>query len=67
MSHSTFLCRYVLKSPKPEFSKRKPGGNPLLLLDYRCYVAGGAIGTAYPRPLKQCLARLASMHQDQAR
>lgn len=36
--------------------------NPMILLDYRCHVPGGLIGTAYPPALKQCLQKLSSMN-----
>ncbi|MEW5319050.1 MAG: hypothetical protein WDW38_010226 [Sanguina aurantia] len=35
--------------------------NPMILLDYRCYVPNGLIGRAYPPALKQCLEKLSSM------
>jgi hypothetical protein len=35
--------------------------NPMLLMDYRCYVEGGELGTRYDPPLAQCLRSLAAM------
>lgn len=32
-----------------------------LLLDYRCYVEGGKLGTSYPQPIKQCMTRMTQM------
>lgn len=34
-------------------AKRRAGLNPMVLLDYRCYVPGGKIGTNYPPRLQQ--------------
>ena len=34
---------------------------PQLLLDYRCHVPGGAIGTNYPPKLRECLAEWSAM------
>lgn len=42
-------------------SKLKTTVNPMVLLDYRCYVEGGAIGINYPPKLKQCLIKLSNM------
>lgn len=36
--------------------------NPMILLDYRCHVPDGLIGTAYPPAMKQCLRKLSSMN-----
>jgi len=33
---------------------------PLRMLDYRCHVPGGAIGTAYPPAMARCLRELAA-------
>ena len=32
---------------------------PALLLDYRCHVPRGRLGTAFPPPTRRCLRRLA--------
>ena len=32
---------------------------PALLLDYRCHVPRGRLGTAFPPPMRRCLRRLA--------
>ncbi|KAG2495164.1 hypothetical protein HYH03_006771 [Edaphochlamys debaryana] len=53
---------YVLKYPQ----KNPPRGGasfltPLLLMDYRCHVEGGAIGTNFTPELKECLSHIAGM------
>jgi hypothetical protein len=45
---------------KKEF-RLKFSKNPMLLLDYRCYVEGGEVGTNYPPQLRECLANLSAM------
>jgi hypothetical protein len=45
---------------KKEF-KLKANKNPMLLLDYRCYVEGGEVGTRYAPRLRECLANLSAM------
>jgi hypothetical protein len=35
--------------------------------DYRCHVEGGAIGTAYPERLQQCLGAISSMSYSEVR
>lgn len=32
-----------------------------VLLDYRCYVEGGKMGTRYPPPMQQCMERMVEM------
>lgn len=39
--------------------------NPLVLLDYRCYVEGGKLGKNYPPEVKQCLSKLSRMSPQQ--
>ncbi|KAJ9505716.1 hypothetical protein QJQ45_021475 [Haematococcus lacustris] len=39
--------------------------NVPLLLDYRCYVPGGQLGTAWPTGVRRCLAKLAGMSAEQ--
>ncbi|GFH21239.1 uncharacterized protein HaLaN_18500 [Haematococcus lacustris] len=39
--------------------------NVPLLLDYRCYVPGGQLGTAWPTGVQRCLAKLAGMSAEQ--
>ncbi len=39
--------------------KRRRTLNPLVLLDYRCYAEGGAIGTAFPPDVAQVGGRSA--------
>ncbi|KAG2429084.1 hypothetical protein HXX76_011324 [Chlamydomonas incerta] len=53
---------YVLKYPQ----KNPPRGpakflSPLLLMDYRCHVPGGAIGKSFTPELTQCLAHISSL------
>jgi hypothetical protein len=49
MSHVVLGCSHVLKKPNNR-PRRRPRryANALQLLDYRCHVPGGEIGTAYP-------------------
>jgi len=42
-------------------ARARKSTNPLILLDYRCYVEGGKIGTAYPEPVTQCLRKISSL------
>lgn len=42
-------------------------GSPLMSLDYRCHVAGGAIGTNYPPPVARCLRSLSDMSPERVR
>ena len=55
---------YVMKMSDGPQRERS---SPLLSLDYRCHVAGGAIGTAYPPPVTQCLRALSEMSPEQVR
>ncbi|KAG2449982.1 hypothetical protein HYH02_000086 [Chlamydomonas schloesseri] len=53
---------YVLKYPQ----KNPPRGpakflSPLLLMDYRCHVPGGAIGKSFTPELTQCLTHISSL------
>lgn len=48
----------VFKKPR---AKMKRSINPMLLLDYRCYVPGGKIGLDYPPELTQCLKKITTM------
>ncbi|KAJ9513587.1 hypothetical protein QJQ45_006097 [Haematococcus lacustris] len=49
-----------LVSKRP-LAKRRKTVNPLVLLDYRCYVEGGELGTHLPGPVKQCMQHFVSM------
>ncbi|KAG2488696.1 hypothetical protein HYH03_012697 [Edaphochlamys debaryana] len=46
---------------KAKGAKRKRSVNPMVVMDYRCFVEGGKIGTNYPPQVKQCLTKLAGM------
>ncbi|KAL6763593.1 hypothetical protein V8C86DRAFT_2491886 [Haematococcus lacustris] len=53
---------YVLKYPQkdpPQTWTKNP--NPLVLLDYRCHVEGGAIGKRFFPKLEQCMRHIGSM------
>lgn len=53
---------YVLKKisrDSPDYPKYS--ADPQLLLDYRCYVEGGELGTNYPPKVKQCLQKISKM------
>ncbi|KAJ9522716.1 hypothetical protein QJQ45_019883, partial [Haematococcus lacustris] len=53
---------YVLKYPQkdpPQTWTKNP--NPLVLLDYRCHVDGGAIGKRFFPKLEQCMRHIGSM------
>ncbi len=39
-------------------ARSKSGLDPMILLDYRCYVKGGALGTNYPPELTPCLTKV---------
>jgi hypothetical protein len=41
-------------------AKKRRSLNPLIVLDYRCHVEGGKLGTNYPPVVTQCLRHLAS-------
>jgi hypothetical protein len=46
-------------------ARARASANPMLLLDYRCYVEGGKIGTAHYHPaLTQCLKDLSASTPD---
>ncbi|GFR47810.1 hypothetical protein Agub_g9587 [Astrephomene gubernaculifera] len=42
-------------------AKMRRSVNPMVVLDYRCYVEGGKIGTNYDPQLRQCLTKLSKM------
>lgn len=46
-------------------AKPRKSLNPLVLLDYRCYVDGGKIGVNYPPRVTQCLSKLSRMSPQQ--
>lgn len=48
-------CSHVLKKPNNKPRKRpRTWANALQMLDYRCHVPGGVIGTAYPPHVSGC-------------
>ncbi|KAI8464996.1 MAG: hypothetical protein J3K34DRAFT_380094 [Monoraphidium minutum] len=60
--------KYVMKSPKTAPDGRPSrGASPLQLLDYRCHVPGGALGTAYPPRVAACLKNISSMTKQQVK
>jgi hypothetical protein len=62
-----FILKYVAPADAPHGD-----ADPLLLLDYRCYMGEGAggkrhdeMGVNYPPPVKQCLQKISSMTPQQ--
>ncbi|PNH02334.1 hypothetical protein TSOC_011711 [Tetrabaena socialis] len=46
---------------KARGGKARKSVNPMVVLDYRCYVPGGKIGVDYDPQLKQCLTKISGM------
>ena len=57
---------YVLKQGAAAEASM-PEGDPLLPLDYRCNVPGGAMGTSFPPALKRCMADVAALSVEEVR
>eukprot|EP00798_Chlamydomonas_sp_ICE-L_P026263 gene26263-17365_t len=55
----------VHKEPKANVSAFRGRLDPMVLLDYRCYVDGGEIGNNYPPRLNKCLTKLANMSAEE--
>ncbi len=50
---------------KMQHAKPRRSTNPMVVLDYRCYVEDGQIGTNYDPTLRQCLTKLSKMTAEQ--
>eukprot|EP00798_Chlamydomonas_sp_ICE-L_P023697 gene23697-9238_t len=61
----TFGNLQVNKVPKADVNAFREKVDPMVLLDYRCYVDGGEIGINYPPMLTKCLTKLASMSAEE--